>query len=254
MSYANNNTFFRSWLILLSISFAALLIPRTGSAQQEDTLQGIVLELESSQPLQYVEVTNINTGASTQTDESGNFSIGISKNERLRFEYPGYRTDTLVVIEFDLKRIYLTPDGSTIHIDEVEVRMLSDDQLATEIERAAQAGQYTETSQYRGGVRISPSRWFGREGRLARERHELLLEEQERRQIDRRFTTALITSITPLKGEQLELYMTKYRPTIDFISTANEEVLRLYVMDTYAAFKKLTPAELAEIKAPTGNP
>ncbi|WP_257658209.1 carboxypeptidase-like regulatory domain-containing protein [Parapedobacter lycopersici] len=240
-------------LILMQLILAVtLLLPDTGVAQQtNNTLNGIVLKLDSGEPLQYVEITNINTGTATESDEKGNFSIKASKNERLRFEYPGYRTDTLVIIEFDLKRVYLTPDGSAILIDEVRIEALSDNQLATEIERAKREGQIAEASQHRGGIRISPSRWFGQRGKQARQRYELLLAEQERRKIDSRFTPQLITSLTPLSGQQLGLYMTKYRPTVDFISSANDEALRLYIMDTYAAFKKLTPAELSEIKAPT---
>lgn len=238
------------WAIILHVIFALVIQPPAASAQQDNTLRGIVLELGTDQPLQYVEITNLATGVTTETDAKGNFRIEVSKDERLRFEYPGYRTDTLVVIEFDLKRVYLTPNGSTIRIDEVQIEALTDNQLAAEIERAEQDGQIAEVAQYRGGIRISPSRWFGRQGRQARQRYDLLIAEQERRKIDARFTPALIRSITPLKGQQLELYMTKYRPTIDFISSANDEALRLYIMDTYAQFKKLTPRELAEIKAP----
>lgn len=254
MSYTPNKTLFiRRLTFMLFLVLTAVLQPHVGMAQQTDTLNGIVLELGSGQPLQYVEITNISTGTTVESDEKGNFSIQVSRNGRLRFEYPGYRVDTLVVVEFDIKRVYLTPDGSAILIDEVQIEALSDNQLAVEIERAKQEGQVTETSQYRGGIRLSPSRWFGRKGKQARQRYELLLAEQERRKIDSRFTPQLITSITPLKGEQLGLYMTKYRPTIDFISSANDEALRLYIMDTYAAFKKLTPEELAKIKAPTAD-
>lgn len=224
--------------------------PSAALAQQNDTLRGVVLDLSTDRPMQHVEVVNLVTGKAVETDVNGNFSIKVEKNQRLRFEYPGFRTDTLVVIEFELKRVYLAPDESSIRIDEVQISALTDNQLTKEIERAEQEGQVADFSQYRGGIRISPSRWFGRQGRQARQRYDLLIAEQERRKIDARFTPVLISSITPLKGQQLELYMTKYRPTIDFISSANEEELRLYIMDTYAQFKKLTPQELAEIKAP----
>jgi len=224
--------------------------PSAALAQQNDTLRGVVLDLSTDRPMQHVEVVNLVTGKAVETDVNGNFSIKVEKNQRLRFEYPGFRTDTLVVIEFELKRVYLAPDESSIRIDEVQISALTDNQLTKEIERARQEGQVAEVSQYRGGIRLSPSRWLSKESRQARQRYDLLIAEQERRKIDARFTPVLISSITPLKGQQLELYMTKYRPTIDFISSANEEELRLYIMDTYAQFKKLTPQELAEIKAP----
>ena len=223
----------------------------TQAVPQDSTLTGYVLELESGEPLQYVEIKNLATGEQVESRADGQFHISVAKNGRLQFEYPGYRTDTLVVIEFDVKRVYLTSDGSAIQIDEVQIQAMTDSRLAMEIKRAEEEGQFTETSQQRGGVRISPSRWFGKEGRQARLRYERLLAEQERRKIDARFTPEAIQAITPLKGHDLELYMTKYRPTVDFLSTADDADLRLYIMDTYAAFNKLTPEQRADIKIPT---
>src|SRR5690606_32469897 len=100
------------------------------------------------------------------------------------------------------------------------------------------------------GIRISPSRWFGKPGRQARQRYELLLAERERRQIDARFTRDAITAVTPLEGQDLALYMTKYRPTAEFLSTADEADLRLYIMDTYAAFRAPPARGRAAITAP----
>lgn len=238
----------------LLASYAVPTVARTDlPIPQDSTLTGYVLELESGEPLQYVEIKNLTSGALVESRADGQFSIPVNKNERLQFEYPGYRTDTLVVIEFDIKRVYLTSDGSAIQIDEVQIQAMTDSRLAAEIKRAEEEGQFTETSQQRGGVRISPSRWFGNEGRQARQRYDRLLAEQERRKIDNRFTPEVITSLTPLKGRELELYMTKYRPTVDFLSTADEADLRLYIMDTYADFKKLTPEQRADIKVPTGE-
>ncbi|SEL90711.1 carboxypeptidase-like regulatory domain-containing protein [Parapedobacter koreensis] len=239
--------------ILITI-FAHTVAAQGNIPETQDTvLTGYVLELNSGEPLPYVEIKNLNTGALSASMGDGKFTIPAKKNERLQFEYPGYRTDTVVVIEFDIKRVYMTPDGSAIQIDEVQIQAMTDSRLATEIERAQKEGKVEEASQYRGGIRISPSRWFGEEGRQARMRYKLLLAEQDRRKIDARFTREAVTAVTPLAGEELELYMTKYRPTVEFLATADEADLRLYIMDTYAKFKELTPQQRAEIKVPEQN-
>src|SRR5690606_24148837 len=152
-----------------TLSYAMPTIAHTGRVvRQDSTLTGYVLELESGEPLQSVEIKNLASGALVESRADGQFSISVKKNDRLQFEYPGYRTDTLVVIEFDVKRVYLTSDGSAIQIDEVQIQAMTDTRLAAEIKRAEEEGQFTETSQQRGGVRISPSRWFGNDGRQAR--------------------------------------------------------------------------------------
>ena len=250
MPYLLQKTYITTCAIALHIVMIVLLLSNPASAQ-DTLLNGFVLELGSGEPLQFVEIKNLNTGTTVESQQDGRFAITVRKNERLRFEYPGYRTDTLFVIEFDVKRIYLTSDGSTIQIDEVQIQAMTDSRLAMEIARAQREGQVAEASQHRGGLRISPSRWFGQEGRQARQRHKLLLAEQERRKIDARFTPEAITAVTPLSGHDLELYMTKYRPSLELISTASDDDLRLYIMDTYAKFNKLTPKQRAEIKVPS---
>lgn len=251
MQYLRLTSVSKVKLAIQALFIAFFLWIFSGPVQAQDTeLNGFVLELGSGEPLRYVEIKNLNTGTVAESLEDGSFNIAVNKNERLQFEYPGYRTDTLVVIEFDIKRVYLTPDGSTIQLDEVQIQAMTDSRLDAEIKRAQAEGQFAETSQHRGGLRISPSRWFGKTGRQARQRYQLLLEERERRQIDARFTSEMVTAITPLEGEDLELYMTKYRPSAEFLSTADESDLRLYIMDTYAAFKALTPKQRADIKIP----
>lgn len=238
---------------VLQVILLLVLLGNKPATAQDTLLNGFVLEHESGEPLPHVEVKNLNTGITASSEQDGRFRIAVKKNERLRFEYPGYRTDTLVVIEFDVKRVYLTPDGSTVQIDEVQIQAMTDSRLATEIERAQREGQVTESSQHRGGLRISPSRWFSKDGKQARQRHKLLLAEQDRRKIDARFTPEAIMTVTPLTGHDLELYMTKYRPSLEFVETASEDDLRLYIIDTYAKFNKLTPKQRDDIEIPSRN-
>lgn len=236
-------------LILLLGSFPGL---STAQVKQENQVQqelfnGIVLDLQTDQPIQYATITNLSSGQEVESGEQGQFSILAKINDLLQFYYPGYRTDTLVLTEFQLKRVYLTVSREGIRIDEINIRTITDAQLDIELEKAEKEGQFSESSITRGGLRISPSRLFGQAGRQARERYDLLIREKERRIIDRRFSVPYIQSITPLQGEDLVLYMNKYRPTREFVLSSDEQTFMLYIMDSYAAFKKLTPEEKAAI-------
>jgi len=234
-----------------------LLLPLLASAQEtpqkREIFNGIVLDLQTDKPIQFAIVTNLSSEQETETGEQGEFSILAKPNDLLQFYYPGYRTDTLVITEFELKRVYLTLSGEGIRIDEVNIRSITDAQLETELEKAKKEGQFTEYSMERGGIRLSPSRLFGQAGRQARERYELLILEKDRRTIDRRFSVAYIQSITPLQGEDVVLFMHKYRPTKEFVLNSDEQTFMLYVMDAYTAFKKLTPEEKAAIQINKNN-
>src|SRR5690606_26151646 len=104
----------------------------------------------------------LGTGVLTEGVEDGSLPIAVKIDQRLHFAYPGYRTDALVVIGFDRKRVYLTPAGSPIQGGEAQMQAMTDSRLEAEIKRAQEEGKFTDVSQRRGGVRISPSRWFGK--------------------------------------------------------------------------------------------
>ncbi len=236
-----------SCFLWVFLAFSAL--PLWSQAQEKQELfNGLVLDLQTDRPVQYVLVTNLSTGQEVETGAQGQFSISASINDLMQFHYTGYRTDTLVITSFELKRIYLTASSESIRIDEVNIRTITDARLEIELEKAKKEGQFSETSKERGGIRLSPSRLFGQAGRQARQRYDLLIAEKERRFIDRRFSVGIIQNFTPLRGEDLVLFMNKYRPTKEFVLNSDEETFMLYIMDSYAAFKKLTPEEKAAIR------
>jgi len=45
----------------------------------------------------------------------------------------------------------------------------------------------------------------------------------------------------PLKGEDLENFMTMYRPTYAFINSNNSESLAVYINDSYKKYEALPP-------------
>jgi len=226
------------FFIILLISFSFL---------KGQDLQGTVYELNSNQVMPQVEVTNLHTSGSVYTNEKGNFIIPVKKDDLLSFSYPGYRIDTILVIDFDFKRVYLTPIENINILSEVEVRGMSDQQLAEEIEKAKEESESTSTL-FSGGLAISPSRLFGKSAKAARKRYEFLVQEQQDRLIWKRFSPSLITSLTPLKGRDLELFRIRYKPSYDFAKSADDEKLRLYIMDSYKEYKTLDEQQKGNIE------
>lgn len=205
------------------------------SAQQ---LQGIVYDLESSNTLSEVEIRNLRTGEEVITDMQGNFTINAKINDYLSLLAHGYERDTAFIYQEGVNRIYLIRDNSTIFIDEVVVSKITDSHLSREIERAENDSRAVETSQQRGGLRISPSRLFGREAKQARVAIDILKEERERRNVNRVFTNDLILSLIPMEREELLLFKDGYRPSYEFVQQASKEDLVAYIIDAYAKFKK----------------
>ena len=92
------------------------LIPIVGYAQNAKAIKGKVTD--SSGPLPAVTVTSVETKKGTKTDETGQFSIDVDLNSKLRFSLLGY-IDTTITVTSDF--ISLSLRKSTQQIDEVVV-------------------------------------------------------------------------------------------------------------------------------------
>lgn len=213
---------------------AGLSLSRAAHAQE---IKGIVYELESSQLLRGVVVKNLRTNTVTQTDAEGSFRINGALNDLLTFTQAGYDVDTAFIYQGGIQRIYLVRDSKSIVIDEVVISRLTDSRLAAEIEKAKREGQVSEASQSRGGLRVSLSRLFGGESKMARKNLHLLIEEQNNRKVDRLFSEQMIRNIVPLTDAEMALFREQFRPSLEFIETASPEDVRAYVLDSYSKFE-----------------
>jgi hypothetical protein len=63
------------------------------------------------------------------------------------------------------------------------------------------------------------------------------------RQIDVLFSKKLVSSFIPLKGRELEDFMSIYRPPLNFLKTASPQDLLIYINDSYIKYKALPPEQ-----------
>lgn len=206
------------------------------SAQAQE-IKGYVYELISSNPIWNATIKNIRTQQIVHSDRDGSFKIEGQLNDYLVFTNPGYKQDTIFYYEQNVRRIYMTRDENLIAIDEVVVSRMTDSRLAAEIAKAQNEGKAVDVSQQRGGLRLSPSRLFGKKSKEARKNLSLLIAEQEKREVDRRFTTHLIASTIPLSPDEIALFRERFRPTLEFTKKASNEDLKIYILDAFKKFK-----------------
>ncbi|WP_166335867.1 carboxypeptidase-like regulatory domain-containing protein [Sphingobacterium chungjuense] len=225
----------------LSITILAIVFLTSGLRAWGQELKGVVYDLESSNKLRGILVKNLSTNKQTETDSDGNFKIEAKTNDYLRLSGGGYEADTIFIYEQALRRVYLVRDPETLVINEVYVTRLSDSRLASEIARAKNDGKAAEASQQRGGLRVSPSRLFGRRGKQARSNLDILIAERDNRTVDRVFTNQLIRSLTPLTDDEIPLFRDGYRPSLSFIQSASPEDLRVYISESYTQYRKENP-------------
>jgi hypothetical protein len=208
-------------------------------------LKGTVYENGSNKRLPDVFIRDINNKQLALTDRNGNFGIKTEKGHLLIFESPGYLSDTLFVVDMTSKKIQL--ETKTIALSEVNIN-------ATRQAFNPQK-EYPEVYEKSKLYILSPSSWFGKDAKDARRLKRYFKRETEERHIDAVFTRAYVGSIVPLKGQDLEDFITMYRPTYAFIMDNNGPSLVAYINDCYKKYKALPPDKrsLPKLKDTSGS-
>ena len=210
----------------------AVIIFIAASVNAQGVLKGSVYENGSNVKLNNVFIRDKMNKQLALTDNNGNFQIKTEEGHILIFDSPGYVSDTLFVVDMSQKKIMMI--AKAIALREVTIN-------------GGHAGAFDPRKEYpeiytRSKVYVlSPSSWFSKEGRDARRLKKYFKHEEEERHVDAVFTREYVGSIVPLKGKDLEDFMTMYRPTYAFLISNDAESLAVYINDNYKKFQALPP-------------
>lgn len=207
------------------------LIATMQIAHAQAVLKGTVYEAGNGARLSNVFIRDAGTKQVSITDKNGNFDIRTSVGHTLIFNSPGYASDTLYVIDMRPKRIEMATQ--MIKLNEVNVTATRPDFNPRE--------EYPEVYEKSKVYVLSPSTWFSGEGKKARRLKRYFQVEAEQRQIDQAFSPSYVGSIVPLKGKDLENFMTLYRPDYKFLRSNNRESMAAYINDSYKKYMALPP-------------
>ncbi|SEO48831.1 CarboxypepD_reg-like domain-containing protein [Mucilaginibacter gossypiicola] len=214
------------YLILSALLFLACTV------NAQTTVKGIVVESGKNNKLGDVFVRDNQNRQMTLTDSKGNFSIRTETGHTLVFSSPGYVSDTLYVTDFTNKKIELV--AQTIALRQVNI--------SAKREAFDAHKEYPEVYTRAKVYPLSPTSWFSKEAKDARRLKKYFKHEEEERHVDEVFTMNYVQSIIPLRGQELENFMTLYRPSYAFIKNNNGPSLAVYINDSYKKYQAL-PAD-----------
>ena len=212
--------------------FIILIIFIAASVNAQGVLKGSVYENGSNVKLNNVFIRDKMNKQLALTDNNGNFQIKTEEGHILIFDSPGYVSDTLFVVDMSQKKIMMI--AKTIALREVTINGSHGEAFDPHKEYPE---IYTKSKVYV----LSPSSWFSKEGKDARRLKKYFKHEEEERHVDAVFTREYVGSIIPLKGKDLEDFMTMYRPTYAFLISNDSESLAVYINDNYKKFQALPP-------------
>lgn len=189
-------------------------------------------------------------GKGTFTDAEGRYTIMVNESDSIWFSYLGKPTPKFAVISiFNIQNFEVALHVNTTVLKQVTVRPRNYrmDSIQNRIDYAKvfnfrKPSLETMTSLTPGGGvgldidELIRAFQFNKNRRMAAFQERLLREETEK-YIDHRFNRALIIKLTQLKGSELDTFIERYRPNVDFTESASEYEFQLYIKRAGLHFK-----------------
>ena len=211
---------------------------------QSKRLEGIVLDQSTQQRVGQVFIKNNTTKENTYNNARGEFSLGLSPGDLIISSKEGYVSDTTRYEGQPVLMVYL--NRSSIYIPEVHIvaRRSAEEvwkQRQEEFSKAyklADPGSVFSVGPTGAGLSIgSIFNMLSREGKNARRFTQFIQQQYEEDVIDAKFTRDLVQRTTGLEGDHLTIFMSNYRPSYYFVTTATPYELATYIRSKYEIFK-----------------
>lgn len=210
------------------------------AAQTMSPVNGLIMEKGTSNRLSDVNVTNLRTQRTVITNNFGVFTVDASIGDSLSFSKIGYGTVKTVLYSKD---DILIDMQAGIKLETVIVERLSKEAEMNNIMR-----DYGKKGIYNGGKNrtmtylASPAtalyNLFGREAKNAKRFQNYMDRELEEAKVDRIFTRTTVKNITQLDGEDLESFMSIYRPSPTQVQYWGQYDIMNYVKTSLEQFDK----------------
>lgn len=221
--------------MFLYLNIFCSLISTLADAQSNVT--GVILEQTSRKPMFKVEILNLNSKENTISNEKGEFTIKANVNDLLTFYMPGFKADTLMLATIKPLRRYLETETNTLK--QVNVTSPS---LREQYSETFNSADPTLLKAGRGFL-FYPSGYFSEKGKQAHRLKKMIKKDEIELQIDKRFNAKSITEFLPIQQPQLDAFMLRYRPSLNFVKKADKEDFKFYLFDAYKKFKLLPQSE-----------
>lgn len=224
------------------IIFLLLALFTVSAKAQQNVIRGQVTDASDAK-LPSVLVKNTTNNQVTLTNDDGNFEIRGLIGHTLIISSPGYVSDTLYVADMKFKNVKMTPLGITLGAVNVRGKQGFDPRT-----------EYPQVYQKSKVYVLSPTSWFGKEAKDARRLKKYFEKEVEERTVDSVFTKIYVGSLVPLKGTELDNFMSLYRPSYEFVKSNNGASMAAYINDSYKKYLALPPEKRVVPKLTSEEP
>lgn len=233
-------------MVVITVAGAASA-PATAWGQVR--VSGTIFDITKYIPLEAVSILS-NSGAGTVSDSMGRYSIILNENDSIWFSYLNRPTPKYAV--------HHIPPGQhfdvSLHVNAVELKEVRVMAPNYRLDSIRNREEYAKAFNFRkpglsssinpatGGVGLDLNELIQsfqfRKNRRMLAFQSRLLQEEEERYIDSRFSRALIIKLTGLKGKDLDDFIRNYRPTVEFIENTTDYELQSYIKQSYSHYQR----------------
>jgi hypothetical protein len=238
--------------ISTTISFAAIAIcfAFANAAVAQTRISGTVFDITMKRPLEAVSVLS-NSGRGTVTDVEGHYSLLVAENDSVWFSYLNKPTPKYAVNSLPNRNnfeIALHVNSTQLKEVMVKSRNYRMDSIQNRVDYAKafdfqKPGIGSTLSPSGAGVGLDINEFINmfrfRRNRRMMAFQERLLREEAERYIEHRFNKALIRKLTGLTGNELDTFVVRYRPDLEFTDTATDYEFQQYIKHSFAHYQRL---------------
>lgn len=205
------------------------------------TLNGIVTNIATKQPIANVTILDLNDGTSAITDTRGHFIITAEDGDRLRFTVAGFTTEILpcpqnmvaMLVQLtpqnvQLKEFVMRAPPTQYQKDSAERYKLYEQELTRKKIKPTYAGGLAVD----GLVSSAAQRISGKYQENKRFK-ESFRKDEAQRFIDTRYTQEITTKLTGLKGDSVTMFINTHPMEYIFARRATELELNMWIREQY---------------------
>lgn len=248
----------------LLLLFSVVLTSSLALAQENTRIKGTVISTSTSQPLENVNIVNLNLVKGTSTDENGQFQMTAKLDDTLHFSYLGYKSIKVKVtndwLKFGDVKIEMTE--LALALEEVIVRQLKlTGYLEVDINQVpiktnyrysisglSTAGYEAGNNSQRGVSKVLGSifnpadflhNMFGKKPKELRKLRQMKEDDEIRNLLASRFDREMLMVLLQVDKIDLDQIVSQCNYSKDFINSANDLQILDAISECYEEYKVL---------------
>lgn len=225
-------------------------------------IKGTVYDLTGKRPLESVSVIST-SGNGTVTDMFGSYTLFVNQNDSIYFSYLNKPTQKFAVSSITLTNNF----DISLHVAVTELPMVKVTPRNYRMDSIQNRLDYAKAFNFKKpglSIAFAPQSGAGvgldlteliNVFRFKRNRSMLafqkrLLQEEQDKYIDHRFSKAVVKRLTGLTGKDQELFMRMFKPEYEFVLISTDYELQDYIKLAYLKYRTLFAAPTDSTKMP----